>query len=81
VLSERWGHDSRAKAQYIRKALQAHGELEPSKLIKVNGKPVRYTTLITATTAESARQNITWSQVVSKTESAMQRELEQNGSF
>ena len=81
VLSDRWGHDSRAKAQYIRKALQAHGELEPSKLIKVNGKPVRYTTLITTGAVETARLNVTWSQVVVKTETAMQRELEQNGSF
>lgn len=81
ILCERWGHDSKVKAQYIRKALQPHGELEPSKLIKVHGKPARYTTLITfkAQVTDSQAQN--WSHVVTRTEDAIKREIEQNGSY
>jgi hypothetical protein len=81
VLCERWGHDSRAKAQYIRKALQPQGTLDPSKLIKVHGKPSRYTTFITTEVTLARRVEPTWSQVVTRTEDALQRELEQNGSF
>jgi hypothetical protein len=81
VLCERWGHDSKAKAQYIRKALQPQGTIDPSKLIKVHGKPSRYTTFITSEVTLARRVEPTWSQVVTRTEDAMQRELEQNGSF
>jgi hypothetical protein len=81
VLCERWGHDSRAKAQYIRKALQPQGTIDPSKLIKVHGKPSRYTTFITSEVTLARRVEPTWSQVVTRTEDALQRELEQNGSF
>jgi hypothetical protein len=81
VLCQRWGHDGNAKAQYIRKALQPQGTIDPSKMIKVNGKSARYTTFMTPEVTQSQRAEPTWSQVVTKTEGAMQRELEQNGSF
>lgn len=81
ILCERWGHDSRAKAQYIRKALQPQGTLDASKLIKVHGKPSRFTTFMTHEVTQSGAAEPTWSQVVVKTEDALQRELEQNGNF
>lgn len=80
VLCERWGHDSKAKTQYIRKALQAQGEMEPNKLIKVHGKPQRFTTIITQKNTHS-KESIIWSRVAEDTETAITRELEMHGSF
>jgi len=81
ILCERWGHDSKAKAQYIRKALQPQGTIEPSRLIKVHSKPMRFTTFITPEATQKGFIEPTWSHVVTNTENALQRELEQNGSF
>jgi len=86
VLCERWGHDNRAKTQYIRKALQPHGDIEPSKLIKVNGKASRYTAFITRKGQVTAPQvtaakAINWPLIVTSTEGALSREIENNGTF
>lgn len=42
LLCERWGHDSRAKSQYIKKALLNYADLE-SKPISFQGKTIRFT--------------------------------------
>lgn len=81
ILCERWGHDAKAKAQYIRKALQPHGEIEPSKLIKVHGKPSRFTSFITQQAVNNRVTQHNWSHIVTKTEEAIKREIEQIGSF
>ena len=42
LLCEKWGHDSRAKSQYIKKALLNYADLE-SKPISMQGKTSRFT--------------------------------------
>ena len=81
VLCERWGHDSKAKVHYIRKAMESQGAIEPSRLIKAQGKPARFTTIITEDAAQKGRGEPTWAHVVKDTETALQRELQQDGSF
>jgi hypothetical protein len=81
VLCGRWGHDANAKVHYIRKAMESQGAIDPSRLIKVQGKPSRYTTIITSEVTQSQSEEPTWARVVTRTETALQRELEQTGSF
>ena len=78
LLCEKWGHDGRPKAQYIRKALLAYGEIETSKLLKVNGKAERYTTI---RVTDSPAINVTWADIGKSTEAMVQREIEQNAAF
>ena len=76
ILCERWGYDSRAKTQYIRRALEAYGEIEPSKLIKVKGKPHRYTAFVVTGVPKEISVTCSWVDIVSITEEAILREIE-----
>lgn len=73
VLCERWGYDAKAKTQYIRRAMEAQGESEPSKVIKINGKTHRYTTFVVTQSKVTQRS---WVDIVAITEKAILSELE-----
>jgi len=81
VLCERWGHDARPKSQYIKKALQPHGDLEPQKAITIGGKTARYTVLtITGQNCNFALHG-KYTEVAKRTEVAVQKEIAQDGTF
>lgn len=77
VLCERWGHDIRPKAQYIKKALQAHGDLEPNKVIKLGGKTHRFTFFAVTNAAHKNRNHGDLTTIAKNTEDAIKREIEQ----
>jgi hypothetical protein len=64
--------------QYIKKALLAYGDIEASKLIKVNGKTARYLLFrVTQSPASSVKD----SEIARNTEMLIQQEIEQDASF
>jgi hypothetical protein len=73
VLCERWGYDARAKTQYIRRAIESQGEIEPSRVIKINGKTQRYTTFQVTPVQVTVKS---WVDIVAITEKAILSELE-----
>ena len=76
VLCERWGYDSKAKTQYIRRALEAQGEVEPSKVIKVHGKTSRYTVFVVTPQRGDVAVTATLNDIALITEEAIKREIE-----
>lgn len=79
VLCERWGHEVRAKAQYIRKALLSHGEVEANKVIRLNGKSHRFTIFkVTSSKAKlcNFQKHGDLSKLSENTDAAIKREIE-----
>lgn len=77
TLCEVWGHDSRPRAQYIRKALLAYGEIEAQKVIKVSGKSGRYT-IFRVTNSPVQMCNLTsLGDLAKQTEDAIMNEIAQ----
>lgn len=77
TLCETWGHDSRPRAQYIRKALLGYGEIEAQKVIKVHGKSARYTVFrVTNAKAELCNHGAL-TDLAKKTEDAIMNEIAQ----
>ena len=79
ILCERWGHDVRAKAQYIKKALLNYGEVESGKVVKVRGKSSRVT-IFKVTNSLAKKCNFTnygeLSMLAEETDDVVKRELE-----
>lgn len=78
ILSERWGHDIRPKAQYIKKALQSHGDLDPQKVIKFEGKSHRYVLFVVTTSGKKIGNLHDFTLIAEDTARAIKREIEQN---
>jgi hypothetical protein len=78
ILCERWGHDSRAKVQYIKKALLNYMDIE-SKLIKHSGKTSRYS-VCKVTSQKVADRDLdkygALGQLATDTETAVKQEIE-----
>lgn len=81
VLCERWGHDARPKVQYIKKALQPFGDVEPARPITVGGKTSRYTILRITKIKAPGKMHGDWAETARDTEREIQRELGTEGSF
>ena len=78
TLCELWGHDKRPRAQYIRKALLAYGEMETNKVIKLNGKSARYT-IFRANQSPLSLQSVGLTELAKETEDAIMSEVAQKG--
>lgn len=77
TLCEVWGHDSRPRAQYIRKALLAYGEIEAQKVIKVNGKSGRYTVFRVTNSPAQMCNLASLGDLAKQTEDAIMNEIAQ----
>jgi len=75
VLCEKWGHDKNAKPQYIRKALAAYGDIEPSRLIKHNKKSTRYTIIVVTPANGESCLIENYTSLVRETEAALTQEI------
>jgi hypothetical protein len=80
ILCERWGHETRPRAQYIKKALLNYADLE-SKPIMHGGKTTRFT-VVNITNAKIKDRDLTkygaLSVLVTETENAIKAEIDQN---
>jgi hypothetical protein len=77
TLCETWGHDSRPRAQYIKKALLSYGEIETNKVIKLHGKSARYT-VFRVTNAKADTCNFeSMAELARQTEDAIMNEIAQ----
>jgi hypothetical protein len=78
VLSERWGHDIRPKVQYIKKALQSYGDLDPQRVIKVDNKPQRHVLFVVTKSGHKILLLNDFTTIAKQTSDAIKREIEQN---
>lgn len=78
ILSERWGHDIRPKAQYIKKALQSYGDLDPQKVIRIDGKPQRHVLFVVTKSEQKILLLNDFTTIAKKTSDAIKREVEQS---
>jgi hypothetical protein len=80
ILCEKWGHDSRPRSQYIKKALLNYADLE-SKPINSGGKTNRYI-VVKITNLKAVDRDLNkhgaLSSLVSETEMAVRGEIEQS---
>jgi len=81
ILCERWGHDKNVKPQYVRKAMAAHGDVDPSKLIKHGGKPTRYTIFVVTPQGGGLSTIDNYTTLVRDTENALAREIGSESSY
>ena len=78
ILSERWGHDIRPKAQYIKKALQSYGDLDPQKVIRYEGKSHRYVLFVVTKSGKKISNLTDFTSIADATSKAIKHEIEQN---
>tara|TARA_R110002126_G_scaffold53859_1_gene145788 strand:- start:14603 stop:16684 length:2082 start_codon:yes stop_codon:yes gene_type:complete len=76
ILCERWGYDAKAKTQYIRRALESQGEVEPSKVIKVHGKTSRFTVFVVTPRPGDVAVTASLNDIAIITEEAIKKEIE-----
>jgi len=80
ILCEKWGHDSRPRSQYIKKALLNYADIE-SKPINSGGKTNRYI-VVKITNLKAVDRDLNkhgaLSSLVSETEMAVRGEIEQS---
>jgi hypothetical protein len=81
VLCEQWGYGNKLTHQYLHKAMSAIGEIEPSKMIKIEGKAVRHTVFVVTAPGVTDVTKTNYSRVAKDTAEALSKEITQNATF
>lgn len=81
VLCEQWGYGNKLTHQYLHKAMSAVGQIEPSKMIKVEGKAIRHTIFDVTSPTASSSEKLNYSRIAKETADALSREITQNATF
>jgi hypothetical protein len=81
VLCEQWGYGNKLTHQYLHKAMSAIGEIEPSKMIKIEGKAVRHTVFVVTAPGVTDVTKTNYSRVAKDTADALSKEITQNATF
>jgi hypothetical protein len=81
ILSEQWGYGNKVIHQYLHKAMSGIGKIEPSKMIKIEGKAVRHTVFDVTFSDVNAAAKSNYSRIAKDTADALVREITQNAAY
>ena len=81
ILSEQWGYGNKVIHQYLHKAMSGIGKIEPSKMIKIEGKAVRHTVFDVTFPDVNAVVKSNYSRVAKDTADALVKEITQNATY